>query len=148
MPLRRTSTILLFGAIAGLLPSTAHAQTANYTSAQASGTTPVQLSYHANANKNCTAAVPPPIHVTEPPKNGTLIVRKGELATDKVAGCPGLKTPAEVVFYQAKAGYAGPDHVHYEVTGSNGEITAYDVSITVKAGAPQTVPQGRSGTQI
>jgi hypothetical protein len=42
--------------------------------------------------------------VLEAPKLGLLTVRKGVLTTDKVAGCPGLKIPAEVVFYRARAG--------------------------------------------
>jgi hypothetical protein len=51
-----------------------------------------------------------------------LTVRKAELTTDKVAGCPAMKVPAQVVLYKARSGYAGPDHVKYEVTSENGEV--------------------------
>ena len=36
----------------------------------------------------------------------------------------------------ANAGYAGPDHVKYEVTAENGEVATYDVTITVKSAEP------------
>ena len=88
------------------------------------------------AHKNCAPAPPPTIRVTEPPKSGALVVRKGMLATDKVPGCERIKVPVQVVFYNPKEGYAGPDHVSYEVTDSKGEVTSYDITITVKAGPP------------
>ena len=62
-----------------------------------------------------------------------MIVRPALLTTTKVAGCPGIKVPAQVVFYQAREGYTGLDHVSYEVTNSNGEVGAFDITITVKA---------------
>jgi hypothetical protein len=61
-----------------------------------------------------------------------LTVRKAILTTDKVAGCPAVKTPAQVVFYQARTGYEGPDEVKYEVTSEIGEAAVYDVTINVK----------------
>lgn len=64
----------------------------------------LQLGYHASARKNCTPAPQPTIRVIEAPKSGTLTVRKGVISTDKVAGCPGLKIPAQVVFYLAHTG--------------------------------------------
>jgi hypothetical protein len=47
-----------------------------------------------------------------------------------------MNTPAQVIFYVANAGYAGPDHVKYEATGEHGEVATYDVTITVKSGMP------------
>jgi hypothetical protein len=55
-------------------------------------------------------------------------MRRGELKTDQVAGCPGLKIPAQVVFYQARAGATGSDHLVYEVTTSTGEVGTYEDS--------------------
>jgi hypothetical protein len=126
-------------ATASLTATATYAQDANYTSVDATSDKPVQLSYHASAHKNCTPSPLPTIHVIEAPKSGALTVRSGVLTTDKVAGCPGLKTPAQAVFYLAGAGYAGPDHVKYEVTGENGAAT-YDVTITVKAAPAQSPP--------
>jgi hypothetical protein len=140
---------LISGALVGILASAAMAQTAtNYTSIEAPAGKPVQLTYHASANKNCAPAPPPTIRVTQPPKDGVLTVRKAVLTTDKIAGCPRLKTPVQVVFYQAREGYAGPDHVSYEVTASNGEVGDFDVTITVKAAPAPTPPAGGAGTRL
>lgn len=83
------------------------------------------------------------------------MVRRGTLATDKVAGCERIRVPAQVVFYNPKEGYVGSDHVIYEVTDFNGQVTTYDMTITVKAGPPGApsgkpgpAPKGRPGTKI
>jgi len=60
------------------------------------------------------------------------------LTTVKLVGCAAVKVLAQVVFYQARASYTGPDHVSYQVTSENGEVATYDVTITVKA-APVTI---------
>ena len=125
------------------------AQDANYTSVQATPNKPVELSYHASAHKeNCSPAPLPTIRVLEPPKQGFLTIRKAMLTTNKVAGCPNLKTPAQVVFYVARIGYAGPDHVKYEVTSENGEVASYDVTITVKPEPAQAPPAGNAGEHL
>jgi hypothetical protein len=144
----RPSTILLSCAIAGLVASAALAQATNYTSVEATAGKPVQLTYHASAHKNCTPAPLATFDVLQAPKLGLLTVRKGLLTTDKVAGCPGLKIPAEVVFYRARAGSAGPDHVIYKVTGANGEVETYDVTITVKPAPAPSPPGGEKGNSL
>ena len=138
----RPSTMLLACAIAGLVASAALAQAVNYTSVEATAGKPLQLSYHASAHKsNCTPAPLATFDVLQAPKLGLLTVRKGLLTTNNVAGCPGLKIPAEVVFYRGREGSAGPDHVVYKVTSSGGEVEVYDVTITVKPGpAPAPAP--------
>lgn len=143
----RPSTVSLAFAIAGLVATAALAQATNYTSVEATAGKPVQLTYHASANKNCTPELPPMVRVTQAPKAGVLIVRKAILTTDKVAGCLRLKVPAQVVFYQVREGYVGPDHVSYEVTNRNGEIATFDVTITVKAPAP-SAPGSEKGTSL
>jgi hypothetical protein len=146
MTLLQVRTRLVASAAAGLLATAALAQAANYTSVETISATPVQLSYHATAHKNCTPAPLPVVRVIEAPKSGMLTVRKAVLTTDKVAGCPAVKTPAQVVLYQARVGYAGPDHVKYEVTSENGEVATYDVTITVKAPATSP-PAGNAGSR-
>ncbi len=153
MPIR---ILLLAWAFAGFVASAAFSQATNYTSVETTSGTPIRLSYHASAHKNCTAAPPPTIKVSEPPKAGALVVRKGMLATDKVPGCGHIRLPVQAVFYNPKEGYVGPDHVDYDVTDSNGAVTTYDVTITVKAelpgpapkGQPGTAPSGKPGTKI
>ena len=136
--------VFLCGA-ASLTATAVIAQNANYTSVEATSGKPVQLSYHASAHKNCTPAQLPTIRVIQAPKSGTLTVRGAVLKTDKIAGCPGLKTPAQVVFYMAHPGYAGSDHVKYEVTSENGEVATNDVTIVVKAPPAQRLPVGDAG---
>jgi hypothetical protein len=118
------------------------APSSNYTSFDATSAKPVQLGYYASAHKDCTPAPLPTIRVIEAPKSGTLTVRRGELKTDQVAGCPGLRTPAQVVFYQARAGGTGSDHLVYVVTNPTGEVGSYDVTITIKE-----APKSNSGTK-
>src|SRR6516225_653122 len=91
---------LALGAAASLVASVALAEgSVSYTSIEATSDHPVQLSYHGSAHRaNCSAAPVPTVRVTEPPKEGALVVREGVLTTDKVAGCPQLKIPAKVVF--------------------------------------------------
>jgi hypothetical protein len=128
--------------------STALAQATNYTSIEVPAGKPVQLTYHASAGKNCAPAPPPTVSVTQAPKAGALIVRKAALTTDKIAGCPRLKTPVQVVFYEARADYAGPDHVRYEATDANGQVASYDVTITVKPATTPSTPRGEGATKL
>jgi hypothetical protein len=150
--MRGAADLLLACVVAVSLGSAALAQATNYTSVETTSGIPIRLSYHASAHKNCTPAPPPIIRVTQPPKNGALVVRKGTLATDKVPGCDRIRVPVQVIFYNPREGYVGPDHVVYEVTGSNGQTTTYDVTITVKAAPPgstlPTTPQSKPGTKI
>jgi len=120
------------------------APTSNYTSFEATSAKPVQLGYYASAHKNCTPAPLPTIRVVVAPKSGILTVRVGELKTNQVAGCPELKTPARVVFYQARASTVGTDHLVYEVTNPTGEVGAYDVTINIKEAPAQVKPPGGS----
>lgn len=102
------------------------------------------LGYYASAHKNCTPALIPTIRVIEAPKSGILTVGRGELKTDQIAGCPGLKFPAQVVSYQARVGTTGSDHLVYTVANPTGEVASYDVAITIKEAAEQVKPSGGS----
>ena len=142
MPLR---ILLCFCVSASSLTANALAQEANYLSVDATPDKPVQVSYHASTHKDCTPAPPPTIRVIEPPKSGMLTVRRGEVQTDRIAGCPGLKTPVQVVFYLARVNYNGPDHAKYEVTPESGVAATYDVTITVKSPPAQSAPPVTGG---
>lgn len=134
-------------AIVILMASVALAQNANYTSVEATSDKPVQLNLHASARKDCTAGRLPTIRVIEPPKSGTMTVRGAVVTTNRVPGCPGLKTPARVVFYTARSDYVGPDHLLYEVTSENGEVATFDITITVKPSSEPPKPTGAVGVQ-
>jgi hypothetical protein len=134
-------------ALAAIIVTSALAQPArssNYTSFEATSAKPVQIGYYAEAHKDCTPAPLPAIRVIEAPKSGTLTVRVGELKTNQVAGCPGLKTPARVVFYQARAGTLGTDHLVYAVTNPTGEVATYNVTIKIKEAPKEVKPSGES----
>jgi hypothetical protein len=89
-PLR---TLLFAFATASVCVPASLAQNANYASVTAIPDKPVQLSYHASAHKsNCSPGAAPTVRVIEAPKSGMLAVREAELTTDKIAGCPALKT--------------------------------------------------------
>jgi hypothetical protein len=140
MMLIRPASMLFSCAMASLGATAALAQATNYTSVEAIAGKPIQLTYHATAHKStCTPSPAPTVHVLQPPKDGVLTIRRADLTTDRIAGCPHLKTPAQVVFYQAKEGYLGSDKVRYEVTAANGEVGIYEVIINVK---PAQVPTG------
>jgi hypothetical protein len=135
-------------AIAGITVSAAFAQPAtNYTTVDVVSGKQVQLTYHATA-KDCTPLEPPTVKVTTPPKEGVLMIRSGTLATDRFTGCGRIKVPAQVVFYQARQGYVGSDHVSYDVTDIKGAVSSYDVTINVKAGPAAAPPSKPKGTSI
>lgn len=130
-------------ALALLIPAEAFSQsapTANFMSFEATSAKPVQIAYYATARKDCAAAPAPTIRVVEAPKSGTLTIRGGELTTSSVAGCPKLRTPAQVVFYQARAGIIGNDHFVYAVVGLDGKIDGYDVTITIQEPPKAPIP--------
>ena len=145
--MRRPLVGYVTGVIAALVAAPALAQSANYTSVEAAAGKALQLAYYASAHKNCTPGRLPTVRVIEPPTSGTLMVRVAELTTSRVAGCPPLKTPARVVFYQSRPGYVGPDHVKYEVTNESGEVATYDTTITVKTAPATSQPSGEPGTR-
>ena len=131
---------LISGVAVGLVATAALAQATNYTTVEATVGKPLQLGYHASAHKNnCTPAPLPAIKVLKAPKSGTLTVRRAELTTDKIPGCPKMKVPAQVAFYQARTGGTAMDHLAYEVTNDNGEVASYDFTINIKE-APAPLP--------
>ena len=132
------SRVWMIGATTGLVATAAFAQSVKYTSVEAVAA--LQLTYHASVHKDCRPGRIPTVRVIEPPTSGTLTVRAAQLATQRVPGCPSVKAPAQVIFYESRVGYAGPDHVKYEVTSENGEVATYDTTIAVKAGPAPSPP--------
>jgi hypothetical protein len=122
-------------------------QSNSYTTVEVTSGTSVQLGYHASAKKDCSPAPLPTIRVIEVPRSGRLTVRRGVLTINTIAGCPGLKTPAQIAFYVARAGSGGKDHLIYEVTNFNGEVDVYDVTIEIKEQAKSNVG-GEKGQPI
>lgn len=137
------SALALFHATVLATPGAAFAQAAsstNYTSFDATSAKPVQIGYYGSAHKDCTAAALPTVRVVEAPRLGTFSVRRGVLTTNKLPGCPGLKVPAQVAFYEARAGVIGTDHIAYIVTNADGSVGAYDVTINVREAPKASAP--------
>jgi hypothetical protein len=86
-----------------------------------------------NLKKDCSTGPMPEIRVTTPPKFGSLITKGGKLKTPAKYRCPNKDAEAQAIFYQANAGYTGPDTVVVEVKNSDGEIEKRDIRITVEA---------------
>lgn len=132
-PMRRV--FLVAAVLISGFPIGAHGQPApstNYTSIEVEPGKPTQVGYYAQAHNDCSPSKLPIVRVVEVPTQGVLTVRPGELKTDKVATCPNLKLPAQVVTYRPKDKAAGSDHVMYSVTYPDGEIALYDVTIRLK----------------
>jgi len=113
------------------------APSANYSSFETEPGKPVQLGYYAQAHNDCSPSKLPIVRIIEPPLSGTLTVRPGELKTDRVANCPGLRVPAQIVLYQARDKATGSDHVMYGVTYPDGEIALYDIAVHIKEPSPR-----------
>ena len=139
-PAMNRSRVRMIGATAGLVATAAFAQSVKYTSVEAVAGKALQLTYHASVHKDCRPGRIPTVRVIEPPTSGTLTVRAAQLTTPRVPGCPPVKAPAQVIFYEFRVGYAGPDHVKYEVTSENGAVATYDTTIAVKAGPAPSPP--------
>ena len=100
------------------------------------------------AIKNCSPAPPPTIRVTQAPKAGSPDNSSGHAYDRESCGLSKDQSARPGgAFYQAHEGYAGPDHVGYEVTNSNGEVGDLDVTITLKA-APTPSPASEKRTRL
>ena len=130
-----------FGCVPVLIALSSHvaAQTLNVKSVETTAGVTSQLVYYASGNKDCLSSPPPSIRVITAPKQGMLTIKRGALTTNKVPGCPGLQTPANVIFYTGNTGYTGDDEIVYEVKDSKGEVAIYDIKIVVK---PSDKPKG------
>jgi hypothetical protein len=133
--------IALFCILVGLTNVSAKAQEERvYQSARAISGKEVQVALFGRANgKECKALPIPEVRVVDPPKNGALIIRAATLTTNRYPNCPNLKVPAQVLFYQSRSDYVGPDSISFTVTFENGLVQAHSLAITVaKDGQPSS----------
>ncbi len=112
-----------------------------YQSARAIAGKEVRVALFGRANgKECKALPLPEIRVVDPPKNGALIIRTTTVTTNRYPNCASLKVPAQVLFYQSRSDYVGPDSISFTVTFENGVTQAHSLAITVaKDGQPSSV---------
>jgi len=109
MRLRNFGFALLCAAVA--LPAAAQEQLFRTVKVEAG--TPARLAVHVNMKTDCTPGPLAEIKVRQMPAHGTLLLRRGK-ANLKSGKCQG-STPAQALFYLARAGYTGPDKIEYEV---------------------------------
>jgi hypothetical protein len=121
-----------------VLPSSeGHTQSSDhYAKKEATSGRIAQLNIHASATKDCKPAPLPNVRLIDRPANGTLIVRRGLLTTNRIPACPNLKIPAQVVLYTSVGNFVGKDRAVYEVESANGDKQKFDIEIDVKAAPP------------
>jgi hypothetical protein len=128
----KLSFVAAFGAVA-FVPTLLGAQpspSASYTSLNAEVGKPVRIGVYAEARKDCSTTTKLPIvRVVEVPTKGTFTVRPGKMTTNAVAGCPSLQVPVQTASYTAREG--GSDHISFNVTFPDGEISLVDVTIHI-----------------
>ena len=61
------------------------------------------------------------------------MVRHGEVTADKVGSCAPFKIPVQAILYTARRGDADTDRLTYEVTSANGQVTTYQITISIKS---------------
>ena len=76
------------------------AQSTVYTTINAQSGKPVRLGAYVGLNKDCSQGPVPEIKVTQNPKNGVFVIRKGEATVRREGQCPvGTEAEVQVVFY-------------------------------------------------
>ena len=69
----------------------------------------------------------PEIKVTQIPRHGVFVIRKGKASARRDGQCPaGTEAEVQVVFYQSRANYIGDDCVSYEVR-SGDQVRSYSI---------------------
>jgi hypothetical protein len=109
----------------------AEAQSAQYRTVEVNSLRPVQLAYHALAKKDCSPAPLLQVQVTQPPKQGALTVKAAKLKTNRIADCPQLEVPVQLILYEAPRNFQGSDKVAYQVTNEKGETNTFVIVLTI-----------------
>jgi hypothetical protein len=127
---------ILLAALICLVGTSVLAQTERvYQSAHAVSGKEIRVGLFARANvKECKPLLAPTVRVVAPPGHGTLIIRTMTLVTDRYPDCPHLKVPAQVLFYQSRSNYVGPDAVDVIVTSDDGRSSEVSIAIAVGQG--------------
>lgn len=121
----------------------------NYTSIDAVRGTPVRIGYYVSADrKNCKPVRPPTIRVVEPPKEGALTVKTGQITTSQIPGCPRMTLSGQAVLYTARNGEADIDRLAYEVTSATGEVVTYQVTVNISEKRQAPVSPSQSEQKI
>ena len=92
---------------------------------------PVKIAVLNNLKKDCSPGAAPILRVPGLPQHGQVIGRTANIATGKRNRCPDKQASGQIVIYQSKPNYAGPDQVSIEVETAEGEVRKATIAITV-----------------
>lgn len=139
--------VLLAGAL--LLAGPAAAQTTVTRSKTVAAGQTVRLEIAPNLKKDCSPGPMPEFKVTGAPKNGAIITKVGKLKTPANYRCPNKEAAVQALFYQANAGYTGPDEATFEVKSSDGQVQTQTIKITVGTANAKPSPDAKKeGTDL
>ena len=90
-----------------------------------------RIGVYINVRPDCTSGPLPAIRLIEPPANGTVTVRKGNVTATNYKQCLALQVPAFVAIYRSRANFSGVDTLELEVKYESGRLEIQKFQITV-----------------
>ena len=124
-----------------LISSCAFGQSVNYLSVDIVAGVKTQIGFNSLFGKNCEPVRLTPVNVIVAPKHGFLQIRDGVVTGKDNSRCASQKTPAQIIFYEPKADYAGGDEIIFEASNPAGITTRYQINVTVKERPAKIAPQ-------
>ena len=100
-------------------------------SARAQAGKDVRIGVYVNIRPDCTSGPLPAIRLSEPPANGKVTVRKGNVSATNYKQCLALQVPAFVAIYRSDNNFSGVDTLELEVKYPNGRLEVQKFRITV-----------------
>lgn len=137
-------TRLIASAIAlAMLGGTASAQTTR--TATILPDKPVRIAVITAFKKDCTLGEVGSIRVVTAPKNGSIVVRGGNLKTPSAYRCPSKDTAVQQLFYQSNKNFEGTDELSYETKDTDGTTQTVNVKLNVSKKPAEKPKSGGSG---
>lgn len=137
-------TRLIASAIAlAMLGGAASAQTTR--SATIQPDKPVRIAVITAFKKDCSLGEVGSIRVVTAPKNGSIVVRGGNLKTPAAYRCPSKDTAVQQLFYQSNKNFEGTDELSYETKDTDGTTQTVNVKLTVSKKPAEKPKSGGSG---
>ncbi len=87
-----------------------------------------RVGWIGSVGENCTVNAAPTITPAELAKHGQIRLVEGQVQTNTVPSCPGIKIPAIVVFYTSSPGFKGTDSFALS-TGDGKPDRAYTMTV-------------------
>lgn len=129
----RAGAAIAAAALALCPPAPADAQPAVTRSITAAAGQITRVAVVPNLDRDCKPGDAGTIRVIAAPKNGTLIIRGGQLKTLPTYRCPDIEAGVQVLFYRPNDRYTGADEIVIETKLPDGSPRMATVRITVTA---------------